>query len=834
MTQLRRSALILLHVLLFSLSASVAAALPALADPPARVKSCRPDQLKGAAIKAGAEFRHRGQMQSTLRSTMDLTVPADWEHASDLLLDPHSPGHRFALRCLVGITPTEDNPTALDYDAWRLKPLVVTASEQHVTVHYEAVTWITALVTYQAGPWVLEPNGGEWLVGLRPSPNIAGARWEEVYLRLGGPGALSASPPPEFGEGGTVLTWRGEQPAPAVKVAFHPPAAQFWNALTNSLDQAWAVWGWWGVSGAFWCIATAVLLLLVAKRLRQGLKGKPLPQEEYALRVLRSWAFLMLGFGLLVYLGDDAYKLVGRLLALEGDYTQAVELVTLVLLGLVLCVFGGLAKQALVAVGVFSGLLVALSVASEYFDFPVLPTTDVEVPGEFYWVVSVLYMAGIAVCCLGLIASGEKLLLAGDRRLPLWIMVSLAAAAALMTTLWAYVALNRSWERVSWLTEPGSRQQADAWASWFDSAWWWLPGNALDALLGSTSVLAPLALVGALRVCRSEEFDAAAFTPNQSEKFLLVSLFGIATASGAWYFGFSGYLLQLLLAMVAAWGVVALGSRLSVLGKLSVGDAPLGSVIIRTERSNVLRLARHFRDLQSRLHRLSIDSAVDRSAAQEAVEAEIDRLDRALPDGVRPADLPFACGPMATWWENACRGAVVAFFVGLPATGLMYWLETVRDDSWVFNTENEVGFLYILSDILSWHVTWVVGGFFLGALWRSLPGRHGPTKACWVAAAFAVPVIVDHLIVRAIGQGDVMIVGIIATFASVVTLTGFAMDVQTFQGERRYWASNANLVAYVYQMRIASVAFFLAQIVALATIWKAFKDGGPSGPTPGP
>ncbi|CAL9385672.1 hypothetical protein SUDANB120_01150 [Streptomyces sp. enrichment culture] len=830
MTQLRRSALILLHILLLTLPALATAAAPAHAAP---AKSCRPDQLKSATVKAGAEFKHRGTDNSMLRSTMDITVPAGWEHASDLLLDAHSPDHRYALRCLVGKDPTKENKVDNDYE-WRLKPLVVKAYDKHVAVHYEAVTWIKSVNPYNTGPWVLFPEDDEWLIRLRASPNIAGARWEEVYLRLGGPGALSASPPPEFGEGGAVLTWRGEQPAPAVRVSFHQPTAQYWNAVAESEHLAWAVWGRKGASGAFSYVATAVLLLVVGKRLGGGLKRKPMPQDAYALRVLRVWAFLMIVFGLLVHLGDDANRSMRRLLGLAGDHGEAVGLFTLAALGLVLCVFGGLKKQALAAAGAFFGLLVALYVTSQYFEIPILPTVEVATPLKSHWMVSVFYTAAIAVCCLGMIASAERVLLMGEKRLPAWVMVASATATALLMTLWAYIAIHRSWERVSWLLEPDSPEQEQAWKWWLSFGWVRLPGDALYSLLSLSAVLAPLALIGVLRVCRREKFEPESFTPTQSESFLLISLFGIVAAGEVWYFGYSGYLLGLLLVLVAAWGVVALGSRLSVLGKLSVGDAPLGSVISRTDRSDVLRLARHFRELQSRLHRLSASTPSERSAAQEAIEAEIDRLDHALPEGVRPADLPFACGPMDTWWGNACRGAMIACFVGLPATGLMYWKETVSGEFWVFVTEEPAGFLTILANIVSWQVTWVMGGFVLGALWRSLPGRRGPTKACWVAAVFAVPVLTSHLIVRAVGQDEGGVVAIIATFASVMTFTGFAMDVQTFRGERRYWSTNASLVAYVYQMRIASVAFFLAQLVALATIWKTFQDGGPSGPSGGP
>jgi hypothetical protein len=160
----------------------------------------------------------------------------------------------------------------------------------------------------------------------------------------------------------------------------------------------------------------------------------------------------------------------------------------------------------------------------------------------------------------------------------------------------------------------------------------------------------------------------------------------------------------------------------------------------------------------------------------------------------------------------------------------MYWIETAKSDSWVVIEQNSAGFLWIVLTILYWHATWVASGFFLGALWRDLPGRHGPTKAFCVAAAAAIPVGAHQLISQGIGQSTQSATSSIAALASVMTFTGLAMDVQTFQSERRYWPTNASLIAYVYQMRFASVAFFLAQIVALATIWKALREGGPMAP----
>ncbi|PKV82912.1 DUF6185 family protein [Streptomyces sp. TLI_146] len=89
---------------------------------------CRADQLKRAEVTALAGFKHRGDDFSMVTSTVDISVPAAWTHASDLLLDAHSPAYRSALACLVG-KPPQDQGDFRD-DEWRFKPVTVKADGQ--------------------------------------------------------------------------------------------------------------------------------------------------------------------------------------------------------------------------------------------------------------------------------------------------------------------------------------------------------------------------------------------------------------------------------------------------------------------------------------------------------------------------------------------------------------------------------------------------------------------------------------------------------------------------------------------------------------------------------
>jgi hypothetical protein len=177
---------------------------------------------------------------------------------------------------------------------------------------------------------------------------------------------------------------------------------------------------------------------------------------------------------------------------------------------------------------------------------------------------------------------------------------------------------------------------------------------------------------------------------------------------------------------------------------------------------------------------------------------------------------------------------MIACVVGLPGTGLMYWRDMVSGDAWAAIIVYPSGFVTIVLNILAWHVTWVGAAFFMGALWRSLPGRHGPTKGFHMAIVFSVPVCAHWMLGELTGQNVRETIAVIATFTSVMTFTGLVMDAQTFMSERRYWPSRASLIMYIYQMRFASLAFVVAQLVTLATVWASLQQGGSSGPPPSP
>ncbi|AJF69394.1 hypothetical protein SVTN_39240 [Streptomyces vietnamensis] len=295
---------------------------------------CRADQLKTAKVTALAEFEHRGNDFSMVTSTMDISVPAGWTHASDLLLDAHSPAYRSALACLVG-KPTDEWNDFRDYE-WRFKPVTVKADGQRVKVHYEASTWVQFSSSDAVGPWVLTVSKENWRIALRPSAALKGADWDRVQVDLGGRGALTASPRPAFGEGGTRLSWQRKEPDQNPTVTFRPPTVQHWDFITTTTEEPWQVWETWGIysaSAAFWYVASGALLLVAGRRLRRSLAGPTTAAESSALRYLRWWAILLMFLGVLVYLNDNLYRWFQKLGGWYHDYEPTVAVFVLAFLG---------------------------------------------------------------------------------------------------------------------------------------------------------------------------------------------------------------------------------------------------------------------------------------------------------------------------------------------------------------------------------------------------------------------------------------------------------------------------------------------------------------------
>ncbi|MFD0351106.1 DUF6185 family protein [Kitasatospora aburaviensis] len=192
-----------------------------------------------------------------------------------------------------------------------------------------------------------------------------------------------------------------------------------------------------------------------------------------------------------------------------------------------------------------------------------------------------------------------------------------------------------------------------------------------------------------------------------------------------------------------------------------------------------------------------------------------------------PVDVALSFGPHDSWWENGRRAASLAGIVGIPASGVMLWEDFIKGDAWVTTLYTYLGLPSVVTSFLAWEVTWAGAGFTLGVLWRLLPGRRGPARALSLGIAFALPVAIDILVRHLLDQplGNTAVAASLMLF--VLTLTSLQMDIDTFHGERQYWPTRVGLLFSVYQMRAFSVqvAYLVAQVVAMLTIWQFFSSG---------
>ncbi|MEJ8672980.1 DUF6185 family protein [Streptomyces sp. MS1.AVA.1] len=99
-------------------------------------------------------------------------------------------------------------------------------------------------------------------------------------------------------------------------------------------------------------------------------------------------------------------------------------------------------------------------------------------------------------------------------------------------------------------------------------------------------------------------------------------------------------------------------------------------------------------------------------------------------------------------------------------------------------------------------------------------------KALPVAVAFALPMALDALFGWFTQEGAANLALYASTMLLVLTVTGIALDLDTFRTERRFWQSRLGLLLSVYQMRYYSlqVAYLIGQVIALITIWKFFAE----------
>lgn len=822
--------------------------------------ACVSAGLAGARVSTSLELVHEDRTYTKIVTRLTVDVPADWAFAEALLLSRHSPGHTTAMACLTRQATGWQDP--LRWGEWRPGPPVVSAEKSgYVRVVYEAHSWVSQYgKNLDVGIWRLWAGDRTWSVTLRPPPALSGARWDRITVDPGAPGVESAQPWPTAEEDGSQLVWRpenrmtGSRSAPAVTVVVRPSWQRLWAAQNERLTAQRLGW----VGGLLWTVTMSALLLRAAALYRPR-RRTPDP----VLRNLQLWAVAAVALFVLVS-ADDLLR--------QYDEERS---------------GGWWFEDALLRGHLFALATAALLLAFAkpppriWFVGALLmlpPAVTMSRPQTFdlyQWYGDQLMASDLALaaettasCCLmaltvlGFVAVAWRLAVDGelipksrrgvppggqprDRELRLRIVVPAVAVWTAVVAVCYALTEERNWQRASWLSDRG-----DPWYGirHHDDFVWEAMRSASEGqewILTYSWILTGIAMLAVLRTRRAPQQSPL---DDPADRLLFLAFFPVAVAIGGEHLANSlAEAVWIPVYMLALYSAVAFFRGRAVLEQPFVSSRwPLAAAAGTTVRRQLMKNSRVYRETHAELRRLDQGMFGDTPPEREALEGKLDELhdcpaggplpfpDR-LPAHVSVVDAALALGPRDNWWDNGIRGVRCALIPGLLAAVLGTWVGFVRGEAWRDTLLDLFGLPSMVLGVLYWMSTWVGGGFFLGALWRVLPGRRGAVKAIPVALAFAVPVALDALFGWFTQEGAANLALHAATMLLVLTVTGIALDLDTFRGERRYWQSRLGLLLSIYQMRYYSlqVAYLIGQVIAVITIWQFFAEPAATPPTSG-
>ncbi|MEU0738263.1 DUF6185 family protein [Streptomyces sp. NPDC006134] len=654
----------------------------------------------------------------------------------------------------------------------------------------------------------------------------------------------------------------GAPAPPAVTVSLRPPWQRSWAAQGDRLIAA----GLDRLGSLLWVSAISGLLLAGAFRYRRRPPSVTAAQHR-TLRNLVEWAVAVVALSLLTQV-DDLMRRYEERQSVTGAWLdeQILRGHVFALAAAVLLFCHGRPPARFWAAGGLLALppLVTMSVPEP---FGLRPSRL----GEEYRASGIALAAETtAACCvmaltvLGFVTVAWRLaadggLLPPSRRLPgraraLRLRVAGPAVGAwtVVLAVCGALAVDRNWRRATWLSD----RTADAYGidHRIDFLWeavWSLSGGQ-EWIVNYGWMLTSVAVLAVLRTWRASlpaSSPASAMSPldDRADRLLFLTFFPLAVGIGGGYHLASAlpWALWIPVYMLALYGAATLFAKNAVLAQpLVVSGRPLATEADAGARAALLEKSRHYRETHAELRRLDQGLFGDVPPVRKNLERKLDKLHdwptggspalrERLPAQVSVVDAALALGPRDEWWANGVRGARFALLPGVPAAVLGMWADWVRGEAWQDTLGDPFGLPGMALGILYWLVTWVGAGFVLGALWRVLPGRRGAAKALPVAAAFALPVGLDALVGWFTREGSANLALYASTMLLVLTVTGIALDLDTFQGERRYWQTRLGLLLSVYQMRYYSlqVAYLIAQVIAVISIWQFFAEPSASPPS---
>ncbi|WP_404200364.1 DUF6185 family protein [Streptomyces tauricus] len=829
---------------------------------------CFRGELKTARVTTSVRLKHNGEDYTRGTGVLTVKVPKSWSLAADLLLNGDTEPYRTAMRCLLR---HPDDPFPWRDTEGRTEPPQVTVEKKWMTVEQHVTTRVINLQDRDFGPWRLTEGNRLWTLELIRPTALDGAWWQEITVDLGGRAARDVSSAPTTGAT-DKLTWTREKAGgdpPEVRITLQPPA-------TKASAARWAEDPWFVFESLAWVLWSAVILTLTwagARALRRTPVAAPVSASAADaqrladaqrvtvrnLRFIGSLAFVfsaaeVLDDGLLAHFDNE------NIAEFWTDrHRTAVHLALMLLTGLLLCAFGRPGRAALSLTAAATGYVIAVLYRPTLFKLPSelrLDSGDDAPTVEWFRQAGGMYMFTLVCACavfVWLVGTTASLLWLWRAhatpapaffrgRFPLTVLAALVVISTALPAVSVWTAENQ-WAQQSWLSSRADERYGlwhtatlfnevrwfpSDWLDWFNAIhfWWWAPS---------------LAILAALRA-RATAAAGTALLPTPPELLALKVFFVVCAAPVVgWYAGVPLAILPLLALWLALTALLAYGTKHAVLYRELAPDVPLFKVAQRYDRQKLLKDARRHRELHSQLRRLEQGQEESR---RDQLEYKLDQLHRLphpspptglpntwirLPDSVGPVELALAWGPRAQWWENACRAALFAAVIAVPATVVQVWVDHIRDSLWEDKFLSRFGLAETVLAFVSQELIWAGVGFVLGALWRELPGRRGPVRAFWLAFVYAAPVLVHWAGVRTFDQAFGTWAFNLSLTLLVLTLTGVVMDIDTFRREGHYWPTKAGLLLSVYQWRTASfqVAFLVGQIVALVTIWQQMKGADP-------
>ncbi|MGW6902929.1 DUF6185 family protein [Streptomyces sp. NPDC054940] len=833
---------------------------------------CARPGLDGARVSTRVQLRHDDRTYTKIETSLTVDVPARWEFAKDLLRSRESRKYINAMACLTRPEPGQQEPR---WSEWRPRSPVVTVKGGRVKVVYEAHSWVNQYRSnIHVGIWRVRAGAEIWTVTLAPPPALAGSFWDRITVDPGPPGVERATPSTVEKEGASGLVWRPietkARSAPTVTVSIRPSWQRAWAAQDDRLTAV----GLDLLGGLLWMVTISGLLLraVILYRKRSPLPPArllPLARQKRVLRNLEQWAVTVVA----VFVLSHADGLIRRY-----DERRSGEwwLDDALLRGHVFA----LAAAALLLsfakppwrIWLAGALLMLPPLATMTWPdaFGLCGSCD----GE-WWAASDLALVAqtTASCCLlaltvlGFVAVAWRLAVdaellpksrrpvpPGAPRRDRELQLRVAGPAVVVWTLVVAVPYalteERNWQRASWLSDRWERLQlsehlqgSDLYGPRHlnDFVWEavWSASDGQEWILNYTWILTGVAVLAVLRTWRDSRSSRLSPFDDPADRLLFLAFFPLAVSIGGGYLGNTlPEALWIPLYMLALYMAVAHLRRHAVLEQpFAVSGGSLADGAGPGARTALLNKSRIYRETHAELRRLDQGLTGDKPPERARLERALDRLhdwptsrrwarvDR-LPAQVSVVDAALALGPKDNWWDNGVRGARFALIPGLPAAALGAWSEAVRGEAWQDTLMDLFGLPGMMLRIVWWVSTWVGAGFVLGALWRVLPGRRGAVKALPVAFAFALPVGLDALLRWFTREGTANLALYVVTMLLVLTVTGIALDLDTFRTERRYWQSRLGLLLSVYQMRYYSlqVAYLVGQVIAVISIWKFFAE----------